>query len=160
MPGLVDLQAEARWNKSCVPIGFLNEQDKSTLPNSDCMPQMTSSAILVTIWNLTDVFSDLLVHKTFSYLPLYPYHGKELCAKRSPLLYLSVVNGGWSNWSECSNGLQRRKCNKPTPASGGLPCVGDEQRACSTEAAQVLCKGHSCTSKWTVTVTLSLPRSR
>nr|XP_058949597.1 ephrin-B2-like isoform X1 [Pocillopora verrucosa] len=58
----------------------------------------------------------------------------------------SVVNGGWSDWSECSNGLQRRKCNKPAPASGGLPCVGDEQRACSTEAAQVLCKGHSCTN--------------
>ena len=38
MPGLVDLQAEARWNKSCVPIGFLNEQDKFALPTSDCMP--------------------------------------------------------------------------------------------------------------------------
>ena len=87
------------------------------------------------------------MHKTFSYLPLYPYHGKELCANRCLLLYLLVVNGGWSDWSECSNGLQGRKCNKPAPASGGLPCVGDEQRACSTEAAQVLCKGHSCTSK-------------
>ena len=76
------------------------------------------------------MFSDLLVHKTFGYLPLYPYHGKELCAKRSPLLYLSVVNGGWSDWSECSNGLQRRKCNKPTPASVGLLCVGAEQRSC------------------------------
>lgn len=62
----------------------------------------------------------------------------------------NVVNGGWSDWSKCSSGLQRRECNNPAPASGGLSCVGTSQRMCSTKASQVLCKEDPCTIDPTV----------
>ena len=41
----------------------------------------------------------------------------------------SVVDGGWSSWTEgsCSETCIRidtRTCNNPTPYCGGLPCEG------------------------------------
>ncbi|CAH3170680.1 unnamed protein product, partial [Porites lobata] len=58
-----------------------------------------------------------------------------------------VVHGGWSDWSECTGGgLQSRKCNSPYPENGGLPCIGDAERACTTKASQVLgCRGKCST---------------
>ncbi|KAJ7381025.1 hypothetical protein OS493_004620 [Desmophyllum pertusum] len=35
-----------------------------------------------------------------------------------------VIHGGWSDWSECEDGLQTRQCNNPASANGGLACVG------------------------------------
>lgn len=59
-----------------------------------------------------------------------------------------VVHGGWSDWSECTGGgLQSRKCNLPYPENGGLPCIGEAERACTTKASQVLgCRGNSCST--------------
>lgn len=59
-----------------------------------------------------------------------------------------VVHGGWSDWSECTGGgLQSRKCNSPYPENGGLPCIGDAERACTTKGPPVLgCRGNSCST--------------
>lgn len=47
------------------------------------------------------------------------------------------VDGGWGNWDEWSNcsrscgggiSIQSRQCDHPTPANGGLFCVGERIR--------------------------------
>lgn len=65
-----------------------------------------------------------------------------------------VIHGGWSDWSECPDGHQTRHCNSPTPANGGLPCVGPDRRLCTTKASQTLdCKGSSCPTTSSETAT-------
>lgn len=47
-----------------------------------------------------------------------------------------VVHGGWSDWSQCKDGLQTRSCDSPCQANGGIPCIGDSVRQCATKASQ------------------------
>ena len=55
-----------------------------------------------------------------------------------------VVNGGWSDWSECSatecgaTGTQTRTCTNPAPANGGADCVGASSQACSAPSTVVV----------------------
>ncbi|KKT11424.1 MAG: hypothetical protein UV91_C0006G0053, partial [Candidatus Nomurabacteria bacterium GW2011_GWF2_43_24] len=55
-----------------------------------------------------------------------------------------VVNGGWSEWSECSatacgtTGTQTRTCTNPAPANGGADCVGDSSQVCSAPSTVVV----------------------
>ena len=51
-------------------------------------------------------------------------------------IYLTKVNGGWSewsDWSECSaecgggNKTRKRTCTNPAAAHGGAPCEGDDE---------------------------------
>jgi hypothetical protein len=77
------------------------------------------------------------------------------------------VNGGWSEWSECSlscgGGIQTRTCTNPVPAGNGAYCAGDSTQSCNTEqcAADTSCEGcHvsdalGCGASWTVTATCS-----
>lgn len=58
-----------------------------------------------------------------------------------------VVHGGWSDWSQCIDGLQTRQCNSPFPENGGVPCPDPSRRPCSTKASPTPeCKGLSCTT--------------
>lgn len=41
------------------------------------------------------------------------------------------VNGGWSDWSACTNGQQTRTCTNPTPANGGADCQGPSTQTCT-----------------------------
>jgi hypothetical protein len=50
------------------------------------------------------------------------------------------INGGWSNWSICTSGSQKRTCSNPSPSCGGLNCVGVSDRCCG---GGVMCNG-SC----------------
>ncbi|XP_020612780.1 ephrin-B2-like isoform X3 [Orbicella faveolata] len=49
-----------------------------------------------------------------------------------------VFHGGWCDWSECLDGHQTRHCNSPTPANGGLPCIGPDRRLCTVKSSQTL----------------------
>ncbi len=55
-----------------------------------------------------------------------------------------LVNGGFSEWSEFGNCTRKcgggnmtrfRKCDNPSPAHGGLDCIGPkrETKACNTK---------------------------
>ena len=63
-------------------------------------------------------------------------------------IYLTKVNGGWSewsDWSECSakcgggNQTRKRTCTNPAPAHSGADCVGDAEETQS-------CNNNSCPS--------------
>eukprot|EP00808_Paulinella_micropora_P014698 g71076.t1 len=45
------------------------------------------------------------------------------------------TDGGWGNWGTCSvscgGGSQTRKCDSPAPSGSGLPCGGENSRACN-----------------------------
>jgi hypothetical protein len=42
------------------------------------------------------------------------------------------VNGGWTAWSNCVNGVQTRSCSNPSSACGGNGCSGSGTQSCST----------------------------
>lgn len=42
------------------------------------------------------------------------------------------VDGGWSAYGACVNGVQTRTCTNPVPSSGGKPCVGPSEQVCQT----------------------------
>jgi len=52
-------------------------------------------------------------------------------------LVITPINGGWSNWSECSKtcggGTQTRTCTNPTPANKGLNCTGESTQNCNAQ---------------------------
>ena len=61
-----------------------------------------------------------------------------------------AINGGWSSWTSwntcdktCGDGIQHRirRCDRPKPQNGGLPCYGNEldQRKCNVRKCPV-CK--------------------
>ena len=47
-----------------------------------------------------------------------------------------IIDGGWSQWSDCSEtscgikGTQKRTCDNPQPNNGGLNCQGTDARTC------------------------------
>ncbi|XP_065724209.2 A disintegrin and metalloproteinase with thrombospondin motifs 7 isoform X1 [Drosophila suzukii] len=56
------------------------------------------------------------------------------CVRREEL---AAVNGGWGDWSEwsecsrsCGGGVstQKRECDNPVPANGGVFCIGERKR--------------------------------
>ena len=66
----------------------------------------------------------------------------------------TIVNGGFSNWTEwsicdrpCGNGLRtrRRYCNNPVPALNGLECNG-------TDIMTVPCFMQNCTRTCTFVI--------
>jgi len=61
-----------------------------------------------------------------------------------------TVDGGWSEWSECTkscgwDGLQKRTCTEPAPSGGGLPCFGISSRPCNRRR----CLEEPVWSSWT-----------
>tara|TARA_Y100000034_G_C6876321_1_gene400836 strand:+ start:785 stop:1747 length:963 start_codon:yes stop_codon:yes gene_type:complete len=38
---------------------------------------------------------------------------------------LAKINGNWSNWGNCSEGVKTRTCTNPSPFCGGTECVGN-----------------------------------
>lgn len=69
-------------------------------------------------------------------------------------LWLRVVAGGWTTWSEwslcsqsCGGGLvtRRRECLNPAPQNGGKPCAGDpvDYEACNKQPCPI---GKLCAS--------------
>src|SRR3989338_874435 len=72
-----------------------------------------------------------------------PANGGADCSGSSSQSYTNpscpvVVNGGWSEWGECSascdGGTQTRSCNSPAPANGGASCSGSSSRSCNNQA--------------------------
>ena len=46
------------------------------------------------------------------------------------------VDGGWSDWSECTkscgwDGMMKRTCTEPAPSGGGKPCEGSSSKPCN-----------------------------
>jgi uncharacterized protein (DUF2141 family) len=54
-----------------------------------------------------------------------------------------VVNGGWSDWSACSDGTQTRTCTNPTPSGGGATCSGGNSQSCGGPDAPLVGVGVS-----------------
>lgn len=63
-----------------------------------------------------------------------------------------AINGGWSSWTSwntcdktCGDGIQHRirRCDRPRPQNGGLPCYGNEldQRKCNVKKCPASCGG-------------------
>ncbi len=44
--------------------------------------------------------------------------------------HAAPVNGGWSDWSVCANGMQSRTCTNPAPSNGGVDCAGSASQSC------------------------------
>ena len=66
---------------------------------------------------------------------------KHAAVKHVFTVYLSVVDGEWSSWSDwslcgvtCGGSVQVRskECNNPVPENGGRPCPGNntQQQPC------------------------------
>ncbi|GAB5361594.1 hypothetical protein AAMO2058_000726000 [Amorphochlora amoebiformis] len=60
------------------------------------------------------------------------------------------VDGGWSEWSECTkscgwDGMQKRTCTEPSPSGGGRPCSGPSSRECNRRR----CLSQAVWSSWT-----------
>mmetsp|Transcript_25550 Transcript_25550/g.35484 ORF Transcript_25550/g.35484 Transcript_25550/m.35484 type:complete len:602 (+) Transcript_25550:166-1971(+) len=60
------------------------------------------------------------------------------------------VDGGWSDWSECTkscgwDGMQKRTCTEPPPSGGGRDCLGPKARVCNRRR----CLDKPVWSKWT-----------
>ncbi|XP_015777736.1 PREDICTED: uncharacterized protein LOC107355667 [Acropora digitifera] len=65
----------------------------------------------------------------------------------------NVVNGAWSDWSQCTDGIQTRQCNNPSQANGGVSCVGISIRDCTTAPSQTKrCSESSFNSRKITTV--------
>ena len=70
--------------------------------------------------------------------------------------YCSVVDGGWSSWTEgsctknCGGGTKQftRSCNNPTPSCGGLSCIGNSTY--EEECNKFCCRGKviTCLHNW------------
>jgi len=64
--------------------------------------------------------------------------------------YSVAIDGGWSEWSECTkscgwDGMQKRTCTEPSPSGGGRPCKGPNSRACNRRR----CLSKPVWSRWT-----------
>ena len=65
---------------------------------------------------------------------------------------LEDVDGGWSEWGECSlecgGGVQYRACTNPPPSGpNGADCQGETEQACNTQGCPVAGTyqfSHSC----------------
>ncbi|MBI4309359.1 MAG: hypothetical protein HY591_03410 [Candidatus Omnitrophica bacterium] len=40
------------------------------------------------------------------------------------------INGAWCPWAACTDGIQFRTCECPSPAFGGNPCSGASRQNC------------------------------
>ena len=75
-----------------------------------------------------------------------------------------IVNGNWSNWSECScasslcgvttNCTMTRSCTNPYPSNGGLDCIG--QSIMTTQCPYIECNTTDDWNNWTLT-NISVP---
>lgn len=54
------------------------------------------------------------------------------------------VPGGWTDWSECSSGVQTRTCTNPVPVCGGAPCGTDDSRSCTNNPGEVTIERSGC----------------
>src|SRR3989344_3995584 len=54
-----------------------------------------------------------------------------------------VIDGGWSEWSECSDGTRARSCTNPTPSCGNS-CVGASVESCTDTPGTVTIERSSC----------------
>jgi len=77
-----------------------------------------------------------------------------------PLTNSISVDGGWSDWSACSEscggGSQNRTCTNPAPSNGGSICTGDHTQSCNTQD----CSGNNpipVDGGWTTWSTCSAP---
>ena len=52
---------------------------------------------------------------------------------------VSVIDGGWSDWSACVDGSQTRTCTNPAPSGGGASCVGSSTQSCTVVVVNGSC---------------------
>ncbi|KNC86032.1 hypothetical protein SARC_01832, partial [Sphaeroforma arctica JP610] len=66
-----------------------------------------------------------------------------------PCAMHDAVNGGWSEWSECTHpcgtGVQERVCNDPVSQNNGARCTGASRRACNALPCEY-CKDSNITT--------------
>lgn len=108
---------------------------------SSCAMSITENGI-TTNWNVTPNSSGSRSTGSLSSSKVY-----DLKCNGSTLDSVSVqvqVNGGWTDWSECSvdcgsdqygnPGSKSRSCTNPAPENGGAQCSGDSTEPCNLQA--------------------------
>ena len=70
----------------------------------------------------------------------YPACSSSASTRRAPECdsqCCSPTNGGWSEWSNCTNAVQTRTCTNPAPSCGGAGCSGSATQTCAIELLRV-----------------------
>ena len=113
-----------------------------------CSTNQPSSAWTLQAWNGTVSIEANVEACTANTNPAYTLHSSGFTCTATPyasvlvdctsrtqtdfINYIPDVDGGWSDWSDCSASCtQTRTCSNPASSGAGVPCLGSSWQPCS-----------------------------